>query len=155
MKRCAVLLALLVAGCGATTNESARNDDERYVAWRTGVERICKDLRVQVEKLPNPSEEIGDGSDLDQLRDLGAATRPIAALYVEAARATSAVARPVEGKDVADAYVEAFDKRARNYAELSRASSAADRAEAVKLLQRDERFSRGLAYATENARVDC
>ena len=150
-----VAAAVLVAGCGGAGAELPDGAGEDYQRWRTEVEEVCESFRSRVEKLPNPSSKIREGSDAERLRKLADAAQPIADQYLDAARRTRAVKLPRERADVARDYVERFERRARAYATIPRVARTGDRDETTELTNRDEQLARQLAFATEQAGIRC
>ena len=155
MRRALILAALLLAGCGGTGAELPQGADESYQRWRADIETICQDFRKRVEELPDPDEEAEEGSDAERLRRLGEGARPVADLYLGAARRNRGVALPTQRADRAREYVRAFERRARNYAEIPRAAAAADRDRVTALVDRDEQLTAQLVVATEQAAIRC
>ena len=156
MRRAIVLaLALLAAGCGGTGAELPQGAGEGYERWRSGIETICQDFREKVEELPDPDAAADEGSDAERLRNLGEGARPVADLYLDAARRNREVPLPRQRADRAREYVAAFERRARNYAEIPRAAGAGDRARTTELIDRDEQLTAQLVVATEQAAIRC
>jgi hypothetical protein len=155
MRRALVLVALLAAGCGGTGAKLPEGADESYQRWRAQAETVCQEFREKVEDLPDPDAEADEGSDRERLQRLGEGARPVADLYVDYARRTRAVPLPRQRADRAREYVAAFERRARNYAEIPRAASAGDRDRTTALIDRDEQLTAQLVVATEQAAIRC
>jgi len=148
----AVVLAALLAGCGASAEEPESGPE--YDRWRDAVSGICREFRADVEE-PDLDEDDGR-SDAERARRLAQAVlQPTARLYEAAARETRAVALPPERTDDARNYVARFERRAENYATLSEAAARGDVRTVRRLNDEDGRLAGALANATQRAGVRC
>lgn len=153
MRRLAVVLAALLAGCGASAEEPESGPE--YDRWRDAVSAVCREFRAGVERIEQPDLEAEGISDAERSRRLAQLVQPTARLYAAAARETRAVALPPERTDDARTYVERFERRAKNYAALGEAAARADLEGVRRLNDADDRLADELANATQRAGVRC
>ena len=153
MRRLALVLAALAAGCGASAEEPESGPE--YDRWRDAVSAVCREFRADVERIEQPDLEREGGSDEERARLLARVVQPTARLYAAAARDTRAVALPPERTGDARTYVERFERRATNYAALGEAAARADLQALQRLNDEDDRLADELANATQRACVRC
>ena len=153
MRRLVVVLAALAAGCGASGEEPESGPE--YKRWRDAVSAVCREFRADVERIEQPDLEKEGATDEDRARLLARVVQPTARLYAAAARDTRAVALPPERTADARRYVDRFEDRAANFAQLGEAAARADVEAVQELNDEDDRLADALADATLRAGVRC